>query len=651
MLQKKLTLLILVLFFVSCSTTPKKEEAPKTYAPRATEKALKDYREAVALYKSKNHSESLKKLGRFIKIYPRVDITDDAYYLIGQIYYDKNNFFKAAQFWQAIIDSPLISEYHDRAAVGAALCYYQLGHHEDSLKSLEKYNFPPPIQENALAAQAFELSSKIKLIRKQTVSALRDLISAMGYRRSASDIKALEFKANDIVKSYFNQDQLNDIVGDANFEKVDAAARLKLGILLYDQKSWTQAGIQFQIIKEKYALSEEAKKASEYLALIDSQNKVDVSAIGVVLPLTGKSSTHGYRVLRGIQLATNLFGSSRYKLAIVDSEGNPDIAKKAVDRLVSEDHVIAIIGDVAGKTSQAVAQRAQELGVPCLTLSQKQGLTSLGEFVFRNNVTPDMQMKTLVHQAMTINGHKRFAILFPNDTYGTEYATAFWDYVLLNGGEIVAAQSYAPEETDFREPIQRLVGTFYLEEDRGKELAIRLNEWKKEQKPKTAREKPPKDLMPPVVDFDALFIPDGPKSLGQISSMLVYNEISNITLLGTNLWNSSQTASRAGLFAENILFVDEPSVSASSFKDFASDFQPVFGYAPSASEAQGYDSALIIINALNSAQSRKSMRDAVSSVSKISGAGTLISMGPNREVEKSLFPLTIKAGQIVKASN
>lgn len=651
--MKKNKLLLLGLLFVVACSTSQKHQAPQTPAPRATDKAVKEYREALNLYKTKKYPEALKKLARFTQVYSKTDLTDDAYYLIGQIYFDQNNFFKAGQFWQAIIDGQTFSEYHDRAAVGAALSHYQLNHLEDATKALDKYVFNPESTDHSLGAQAYELSSKIKLSKKQFVAALKDLLFSMSLKKQTTDLQSMQFKANDIVKSYFTQDQLNEIVGQADFEKVDAVARLKLGTLLYDQKSWPAARTQFQIIQERYPGTEFAVKSLEYLALIDSQNRVDSGTIGVVLPLTGKYASQGYKVLRGIQMATQVFNSSSIKLAVVDSEGNPDIAKKAVDRLVSEDHVIAIIGDVAGKTAHAVAARAQELGVPCLTLSQKQGLTEIGDFIFRNNITPDMQMRTLATTAINLRGLKRFAILYPNDTYGTEYATAFWDYVLLNGGEVVAAQTYSPEETDFREAIQRMVGTYFIEEDRGKEYQIRINEWKKNQKPKTAREKPPKDLMPPVVDFDAIFIPDGAKSLGQISSMLVYNDISNVALLGTNLWNSTQTATRAAKFAESTLFVDEPSANSSSggIKRFNSDFQNIFGYLPDIFEVQGYDSAVIIMRGLQSSSDRKSLRDQLASISKITGARGPLTMGPSREIEKSLLALTIKDGQIVKADN
>lgn len=648
---KGFLLLLLCLYFISCST---EQKAPSAKAPKATEKMAREFRDAMTLYKNKKTQEAFKKLINYTQKHPANDLTDDAYYFIGQIYYEQNDFFKASRYWTAITDGTTYSEYYDRALVGAALCQNQLGHPDEALAIISRFEIKPDTKEVNLTAQALELSSKLKVIKGQGYGALEDILRARDFRKTPQEKSALVYRAEEIVNNHLNKSDLERVVAQEQFAIVEAAARYKLGTMFYDEKSWPAAKMQFEAIIQKFPGSSYANKAQQYSSFVDSQEKVDSRTIGVVLPLSGKYSTQGYKVLRGIQMATHIFDRGSYRLAIVDSEGSAEVAKKAVDRLVGEDHVVAILGDVAGKTAQAVAQRAQELGVPCMTLSQKQGLTEIGEFIFRNNLTPDMQMRSLVTAAMKNRGYKKFAILYPNDPYGTEYATAFWDYVLLNGGQITAAQTYAPEETDFRQPIQRMVGTFYVEEDRGKELALRFAEWKKTRNPKTARDKP-KDLMPPVIDFDAIFIPDSPKALGQISSMLAFNDVDKIPLLGTNLWNTPQAVERAGKYLNNALFVDEASNEdlSPAAKRFANEFQTKFGYKPDVFEMQGYDSTMLVLSALQSTSTvnRKSVRDTLSTTAKVAGSTGLLSVSPTRDVEKTLIPLTVLKGQIVKADN
>ncbi len=655
--------LLAVLILNSCSTAPTEPQA-KPAALKAPPKAQKEYREAVDLYHAKKTQEALKKLSHIVQAYPNVDLANESYFLVGEIFYEQADFFKAYRYWMAVVDSRSYSEHYAKALVGAAQCQSQLGHGEEALALISKYKVKYPEAGKVLSAsdlnlnaQALELSSKLKLPRGMNVDALREILLAKTFRRTPQDRQNLQMTAEEMIRTNFSQAQLQSVVDQPEFTDAEAAARFRIGVLNYEAKSWPAAKAQFDIVTTKFPNSEYALKAQQYHAFVESQERIDSNTIGVILPLTGKYSAQGYKVLRGIEMAAGVFGhsGSPVKLAVVDSEGNPEVVKQAVDRLVTEDHVVAIIGDIAAKTAQVVSQRAQELGVPNITLSQKQGLTEIGNFIFRNNLTPDMQMRALVKYAMEVRGYKKFAIIYSNDAYGTEYASAFWDYVRSRGGKITAAQTYAPNETDFRHAVQRLVGTYYFDEDRGPELKVRLQDWKKEQTKKGTKEKSPKDILPPIVDFDAIFIPDSPKALGQIAPMLSYNDVDKIPLIGTNLWNTSQTLDRAAKFVDHSLFIDEffTQDTSSTTKKFTADFQNQFGYSPDVFEIQGFDSAQILISVLqtSSISSRNSMRENLARASRVPGALGFLNMTQSRDIEKNLIPLTVRNGQIVKADN
>src|SRR5262249_39237604 len=145
--------------------------------------------------------------------------------------------------------------------------------------------------------------------------------------------------------------------------------RFRLGQILYDQKSRDKAKDEFSLVISKFPNTEQARAAQSYINGLDAQEKTDSTSVGVILPLSGKYSQTGYQTLRGIQMGLGFFsnnGSSPLKLAILDSEGNADVARRGVERLVSEDHVVVIIGDILSKTAAAIASKSQELGVPCL---------------------------------------------------------------------------------------------------------------------------------------------------------------------------------------------------------------------------------------------------------------------------------------------
>ncbi|MGZ3721793.1 MAG: penicillin-binding protein activator, partial [Bdellovibrionales bacterium] len=357
------------------------------------------------------------------------------------------------------------------------------------------------------------------------------------------------------------------------------------------------------------------------------------------------------KTLKGLQLGLGIYGPERsqFKLAIVDSEGTPEGARHAVERLVSEDNVVAIVGSLLSKEATSVAQKAEELGVPSIALSQKSGLTEGASYVFRNSVTSEMQVRELVRLAMDQLGYKRFAILYPNDPYGVEYANIFWDEVLAHGGSISGAQPYSSAETDFRGPIRRLVGTYYVE-DRKSEYEARVKEWFKKQKSLKGRNNPPDDLLPPVVDFDAIFVPDSPKALGQIAPMLAYQNITNVRLLGTNIWNSSELSRRGGKNVENAVFVDSNITSDPNFKTskFFLEYKKVFGEEPGLFESQGYEVGLLLRQLIaNGESTRVGLAQALTNIKQYQGVSGPMSMNSQRELVRPLIPLIVKQGAIV----
>jgi branched-chain amino acid transport system substrate-binding protein len=58
-------------------------------------------------------------------------------------------------------------------------------------------------------------------------------------------------------------------------------------------------------------------------------------------------------------------------------------------------------------------------------------------------------------------GASRFAILYPEENYGSRYMNLFWDQVVEHGGVVNGVEAYDPGGTDFAKPIKKLAGIFY----------------------------------------------------------------------------------------------------------------------------------------------------------------------------------------------
>lgn len=118
-----------------------------------------------------------------------------------------------------------------------------------------------------------------------------------------------------------------------------------------------------------------------------------------------------------------------------------------------------MIGPLLSKGMKQSTTRAQDLGVPLISLAQQKGAT--GEYVFRASVTPKQQVQEIARYATEQLGIKKFAIVYPKGKYGQEYADSFWDAVETSSAEVVGVESYPPQETDFRSVVDKLSGLFY----------------------------------------------------------------------------------------------------------------------------------------------------------------------------------------------
>lgn len=453
-------------------------------------------------------------------------------------------------------------------------------------------------------------------------------------------------QAVDIVDNKLNEKQLEEVANDSDYGYLRGNAMYRLGERAMESRDGDKAKKYFSGVADYLPGSELAAKSQDIISQLEAIHNVDAKTVGVVLPLSGKNAQVGQRALRGLEMGLGLhLPGSNFKLAVMDSEGNPDSARRGVERLVKEDNVIAVVGSLLSKTAPAVAAKADELGVPSIALSQRSGLTEIGPTVFRNSLTSEMQIRYLVRAAMEDLGMKKFALLYPNDPYGVEFANIFWDEVLARGGQVTAVQTYSTKETDFRLVIQRLVGTYYGEA-RHDEFTARLKEMQKSDKKHSARKDNIETILPPITDFDGIFIPDSAKSLGQIAAMLAFSDVRGVKLLGTNLWNTPGLAKRAGNFANNLMFVDSFAPTQEQSR-FVNDYKALYNETPSLIEIQAYDSGLILRQLIASgADSRQDLVRKLGTLKKFPGALGLLNMSPDREVERPVTALTVEKGEI-----
>ncbi len=363
---------------------------------------------------------------------------------------------------------------------------------------------------------------------------------------------------------------------------------------------------------------------------------VDRYAIGCVLPLSGRYAAAGNKALDAIVLASGLFDpivKTPIKLIIEDSQSQPETARAAVAKLALQDGVICILGPLGADEALDAAREAQRLKVPILTLTQREGITDTGNYVFRSYMTNHLQIVSLVKYAIQEMGLARFAVLYPDDNYGREMETLFREQVLGRKGEILKARSYQTTETDFAEEIKSISDL-------------------KQAAPARKDGESSGDENKPDMGFDALFIPDSPARISMIVPQLAFHDVRGVRLLGTSDWDTPDILKVGSELLEEAIFVD--AFSPNSFYPEVNDFTDVYytNYSrePGAAEALAYDAAGIIVKIIreDGIKTRDQFRENLLNVRNYRGVTGKTSFSEGRDAQKDVFVLTIKDGQIIQ---
>jgi len=610
------------------------------------QKRVEQVDKLVQMLRTKKRAQAQKSLEKLAAQNPDNVVGHMSNKALGDLHFELRDYPTAYKYYAAIINSNSQAESEPLARLGASRCLIQLRKFPEAVSILQRIVSAETPREYQIEAHKLLYLAHANSGNK--IETLQSLVFLAVNATVPADKEAYKLRAYDLVDSRLSDDEVREVAGKSQFEFLRGAAYYRLGMTLFEQGSYDDARSYLSSSLDYLKEGQMFERARELIAQIESRRKTNVDVIGAVLPLTGKNSKVGQKALRGLQLGMGIFGpnKSRYKLAVVDSEGNPEIARRVFKNMIMDDHPIAVVGSLLSKTALPVANKAQEFGVPTIGLSQKSGITEAGNYVFRNAVTSEMQVQKLVQVAMVQRKFTRFAILYPNDAYGVEFANLFWDEVLARGGQITGAQAYDPKETDFRGPIKRLVGTYFVG-SRTDEYNLRFTAWKAKQKGNINTRDLPKDILPPIIDFDAIFIPDGTKALGQIAPMLAYNDVDKVTLIGTNLWNMGGLVDRGGKFVENCIFVDSPNADSKQDPFLVSSFKKTFGYEPDSFELQAYDTGIILRQILDSGvSSREQMRSRLLELSDFQGSTGRLSMSSRREIYRPLVALTVEKSEI-----
>jgi len=630
-------ILFVLLFFLSC--------VPKAVIPPVPEEVGTQeqlFLRAEKHFHAKSYLKALNTYERYLSSFPEGQFAADALMKTGMIYMAVKKNKKAREIFNRLLseypNSPLV--YNVRVEI--LITYYNEEKYSEVIQlassllegKISKANIgriytilgntyvatDSPEDSIYFYAMAHQMSEDLK--KESIIVKLKEAVSKLD---SVSILSLLNYIEDKLPRGYLMY-QLG--VKYSKDEKPDEAVRALTGFV----KSFPE--------------HENVQQAKLLIEEIAGKTVYSRYTIGCLLPLSGPYRKYGNRTMKGIELALSQFNSKATNpsihLLIKDTGGNPDKAILAMHDL-QNDQVAAIIGPII--TAEAVATEAQHSGIPMITITQKENITEISDNIFRNFITREMQVKAVVSYAVEVLEVKNFAVLYPEEKYGTHFMNLFWDEVLKYGGKIVGAEAYNPSHTDFKDPIKKLVGLYY-------EVPDDLKEEPDIEKIDTEKLKDENEEPEPVVDFEAIFIPDGPTKVGLIIPQLAFHDIEDVYLLGTNLWHSKKLVDMTKEYIQRAIIPDGFFSESTSgrVRDFVENYEKTYSEKPGFIEAIAYDTSMILFQILRrpDVRSRNAIKNELMQLKDFQGVTGLTSFNDKGDVKKELSLLRIKGDKFVE---
>jgi ABC-type branched-subunit amino acid transport system substrate-binding protein len=602
--------------------------------PPAVSEGDRVFARAEKRFEQGDFDRALSTYTAFITDFPAQDMVPAALLKIGVIHASRGEYDKARKAYGHLVKAHSDSPYASDGMVEILVTYYQEGLYEEVIARsgdvpenrtpgdylIRKY----AVMGDALLAlsrPAQAVDAFLEAYRRSDPPENERLIERM--KKALADLSDAELAAmidrtaHEPVRGYMIFQQCRNVLATGNRdEALDALTR-------------------FLLTYSRHPLAAEAERIKSEL----TSSAYRIERVGCLLPTSGKYEAYGLRAQRGFDLAYNRLMTEHpdLDLSVVyrDTESDPERTRQVV-RELADMGVCAIVGPVG--TAEEAAEEAQIRGIPIMTLSGKEEITALGDFVFRNFLTREMQVQAVVAYAFEVLGLNNFAILYPEEQYGLDLMNLFWDAVDVYEGEIVGVESYALDKTDFATPIRKLIGMYYPIPQEPSVAA--------DGTVSTSRTHPASiDPQTPVVDFDALFIPDASAKVGLILPQLSFYDVGGVYLLGTNLWHTEELIRMAGGHAQGTVIPD--GFFAASEKPqvqrFVREFEATFHETPGFIDAIGYDSAMMIFQVIvDQPLSYTTFRDRLLALREFDGVTGMTSVKESGDVWKELYLLNVE---------
>jgi len=340
--------------------------------------------------------------------------------------------------------------------------------------------------------------------------------------------------------------------------------------------------------------------------------------VGYYGDLTGRTSNFGQSTKNGVEMAVDEINKAggingrEIKVLSEDDEGRPEKAATVVTKLIDQDRVIALVGEVASGNSLAAAPKAQAAKVPMISPSSTNpAVTQVGDYIFRVCFIDPFQGEVMAKFAANTLKAKKAAIMLDfNSPYSRGLTEFFESSFTKLGGQVVTKQSYTQGDRDYK----------------GQLTSIRS------------------------ANPDVIYVPGYYGEVGVIAKQAKQLGISQ-PLLGGDGWDAPQLWELGGEalngdFISNHYSVEDPSPA---IQKFVGDFKGRYNIAPDALAALGYDAMRVLADAIKRAGTTEGakLRDAIAATKDFAGVTGVISINAERNAVKPAVVLKLQDNKYV----
>ena len=358
---------------------------------------------------------------------------------------------------------------------------------------------------------------------------------------------------------------------------------------------------------------------STALALLTAASALaqDEIKVGEFASLTGGSASFGQSSHKGTALAIDeinaaggVLGGKKLKLIAEDDQSMAGQPATIVRKLISQDKVVAVLGEVASSKSLEAAPICQQNKIPMISpASTNPKVTEVGDFIFRICFIDPFQGTVMAKFAQG-KGWKKVAVLTDvKQDYSVGLAEFFVKGFTAAGGEIVKDQKYSTGDKDFKAQLTSI----------------------KAAKP------------------DAIFVPG---YYGEVSLIAKQARLLGIKvpLLGGDGWVGDSLLKVAGNSLDGSFFschFSADDTKSAAVQEFVKKFKAKYNETPDDMAALGYDSAVILAEAIKKAGTTdgEKLRDAIAATKAHAGITGSITLDEKRNATKSAVILGIGEGK------